>query len=281
VNPLLIKRLLANSGAPPPFHPGTRDMWTDPYISRRALSAHFDPTHDDASRRPKTIDASVSWIRGCTQDAPGRKVLDLGCGPGLYAERFARSGYRVTGMDVSRPALSCARRRARSDGLDIAYRRGDYRRSSLPEGQSVVTLIYGGFCVISEQDRSRLLDRVRAALVPGGYFVFDVFTRTYTEEERLSTEWYVRTTGGFWYEGAHLVLEESMDYPGELMLNRYTVVPALGRVRRFHLWYQPYSPDGIQDLLVSSGFRDVELRGDLTGAPLEHEGPWVGVVCRK
>ncbi len=256
-------------------------MWTDPYISRRALDAHFDPSHDDASRRPETIAASVDWILRRTRDAPGRALLDLGCGPGLYAERFARAGFQVTGIDASRPAVACARQRARSAGLGIDYRRGDYRRAPLPGGQAVIALVYGGFCVLCMEDRDRLLKRVHAALAPGGYFVFDVFTRMYTAQERVSTEWYVRADGGFWYGGAHLVLEETIDYAGELMLNRYTVVPAFGRVRRFHLWYQPYSADGIRTLLESSGFCDVDLYDDLTGAPLDERGPWIGVVCRR
>ncbi len=40
---------------------------------------------------------------------PGSRVLDLGCGPGLYAVRLARRGVRVLGVDASARSLAHAR----------------------------------------------------------------------------------------------------------------------------------------------------------------------------
>src|SRR3972149_6414164 len=175
MNPLLLGRLKRNLPPPALFQPGTRDMWTDPYIAHRALEAHFDPRHDDASRRPEIVDKSVRWIVERVADAPGGTLVDLGCGPGLYAERFARIGWQVTGIDVSGPAIDCARSRCRSAGLSIRYHKADYLRAHWVQGCSVVVLIYGGFCVISPSRRNLLLRRVLDSLAPGGYFVFDVF----------------------------------------------------------------------------------------------------------
>ncbi len=36
---------------------------------------------------------------------PGRRVLDLGCGPGLYARRLEAAGADVTGVDLSRVSI--------------------------------------------------------------------------------------------------------------------------------------------------------------------------------
>jgi len=36
------------------------------------------------------------------QLARGPEVLDLGCGPGLYASRLARLGHECTGIDYTR-----------------------------------------------------------------------------------------------------------------------------------------------------------------------------------
>jgi 2-polyprenyl-6-hydroxyphenyl methylase/3-demethylubiquinone-9 3-methyltransferase len=46
-------------------------------------------------------------------------VLDVGCGGGLLAERFAAIGCDVTGVDRSLPTLDAACDHARSMGLNI------------------------------------------------------------------------------------------------------------------------------------------------------------------
>jgi SAM-dependent methyltransferase len=48
---------------------------------------------------------------------PGSQVLDLGCGPGCDAERFAAQGHRVTAIDWSPAMVEEARRRIRAGGL--------------------------------------------------------------------------------------------------------------------------------------------------------------------
>lgn len=75
---------------PVPFTPGDPLFWDDPHISRQMLAIHLDPTTEAASRGFATIDRSVAWLSDSLNLKPGDSVLDLGCGPGLYASRLAR-----------------------------------------------------------------------------------------------------------------------------------------------------------------------------------------------
>ena len=52
------------------------------------------------------IDRSVQWLKSII---PQRKILDLGCGPGLYTIRLSAAGYDVTGMDYSRRSIAYAK----------------------------------------------------------------------------------------------------------------------------------------------------------------------------
>src|SRR5687767_11091391 len=50
----------------------------------------------------------------------GRRVLDVGCGPGVDLVRFAAAGAVATGVDASRTAVALARRNAGQRQLSAA-----------------------------------------------------------------------------------------------------------------------------------------------------------------
>ena len=273
--------LQALQGKPEPFTPGEKLFWDDPHISKGMLAAHLDPTTDLASRRPETIDRAVAWIVETLGLGPGDPVLDLGCGPGLYTQRFARRGLRVSGMDYSRRSIEYAKQQAAEHGLDIHYRYQDYLTLDDPELYTAVFLIFGDFCPLSPEKRSRLLQNVRRALLPGGHFVLDVTTREGRMLWKSENRWYVAESG-FWKPGKHLVLEQGFDYPEQsIYLDQFTVVEADGKVSVYRNWFQDYDPESITAELEAGGFIVESVWGDLTGTPYEEGGEWIGVVARR
>ncbi|WP_206539076.1 hypothetical protein [Nocardiopsis alba] len=62
----------------------TAALWTDPHISGRMLAHHLDPDVEAASHGHGFVDRAVTWMRGRFDLGPGSRLLDLGCGPGLY-----------------------------------------------------------------------------------------------------------------------------------------------------------------------------------------------------
>lgn len=50
-----------------------------------------------------------------------KTVLDIGCGGGLLTEAMARSGAKVTGIDLSESLIKVAQQHAASQSLDIHY----------------------------------------------------------------------------------------------------------------------------------------------------------------
>lgn len=264
---------------PAPFEPGEPLFWNDPYIATQMLAAHLNPNIDAASRRPETIAAVVAWIAETLDLQPGDNVLDLGCGPGLYAARLAQRGLAVTGVDYSEGSIAYARQYAQEHDLAVDYRCQDYLSLSDESRYDAALLIYGDYCTFESEQRSRLLENVHRALKPGGHFVLDVTTRLHRKRHGVQNGWYV-SQGGFWRPGPHMVLEQGFDYPeAKIYLDQYLVIEADGMLSVYRNWFQDYDREMITAELADGGFEVVGLFGDLTGTPYSGENEWIGVVA--
>lgn len=65
-------------------------FWEDEHISKSMLKAHLDQNTDRASRKLDTIKETVNWI--IKKHENPKRILDLGCGPGLYTKEFFDKG---------------------------------------------------------------------------------------------------------------------------------------------------------------------------------------------
>jgi ubiquinone/menaquinone biosynthesis C-methylase UbiE len=93
--------------------------------------------------------------------APGERWLELACGTGALAERAARAGALVTGVDLSPALVRTARERAREQGLEIDYRVGDCERLELEDGSfDVVSSTFGIMFAPDHAATARELARV-------------------------------------------------------------------------------------------------------------------------
>lgn len=266
---------------PAPFTPGEPLFWDDPHISAQMLKAHLDPGNDLASRRPETIQRSVNWVIATLGLEAGASVLDLGCGPGLYAARLAEQDLHVTGVDYSRRSIDYAMQYARQNNLDIQYRYQDYLTLE-DEGQyDAALLIYGDFCPLSPAQRSRLLGNVRRALKPGGHFVLDVTTRVHRQQHGSHNGWYAAETG-FWKPGPHLVLEEGFDYPEQsIYLDQAIVIEGNDQVSVYRMWFQDFTRETITNELNNGDFALLSVWSNLYGTPYAADTEWIGIIAQK
>lgn len=54
---------------------------------------------------------------------PGKRILDIGCGGGIFSEAMAAAGAEVVGIDMGEAPISAARRHMMESGHIIDYRR--------------------------------------------------------------------------------------------------------------------------------------------------------------
>lgn len=106
----------------------------------------------------------------------GARILDVGCGPGRHAVEFAKAGFKVTGVDVSRRLLDVAAERSRAERVPAAFFEVDARRMPFEdEFDAVVSICQGGFGLMGDDD-ALVLRRMTEAARPGGSVVLTAFS---------------------------------------------------------------------------------------------------------
>jgi SAM-dependent methyltransferase len=271
-----INQLIEHSKKPALFAAGEKKFWDDPHISKGMLEAHLDPNHDVASRRPEIIDQIVRNLFESGILKRGMKVLDLGCGPGLYAKRLCKAGVEVVGLDISERSIEYARRKAEESGLKIDYRCMNFFDMDYTSEFDAAIQVYGELNTFSDVMRDRLLKLVYKALKKDGIFIFDVSTRVHRMKYGLKNGWYI-SDGGFWRPGKHLVLEQGFDYPEEnTWLDQYIVVDEHDS-KVYRNWFHDYSLDSINAVLNAAGYNTKYVWNDLTGSPFTADGEWIAI----
>lgn len=125
-----------------------------------------------------TLEQESSLIEEILDIRERDRVLDLACGPGLYARRFARdgSGRSVVGLDLSWPMLRRGVATSRREGIEnIAFARGDAQRLPLLDGSLDVASCCAAMHLFP--DPGRVLEELHRVLRPGGRFSAAVVLR--------------------------------------------------------------------------------------------------------
>jgi SAM-dependent methyltransferase len=262
------------------FEPGEPRFWDDPHISKSMLEAHLNPAHDAASRRPETIDNEVRHLISSGVLKRSDRVLDLGCGPGLYASRLCENGIKVTGVDISKRSIDYAKKYAGENKLDITYRCLNFFDINYKNEFDAVLQTHGELGTFSDEKRDALLIKIHTALKPDGLLIFDVTAPSPKPKGEPQNHWYI-VDGGFWRPGRHLVLEQAFDYPEDnVRVDQYIVVDDKN-ISVYRTWIHNYTLNSIKPVLEKAGFKIMQTWNDLAGTPYKEGGEWLAIVARR
>ncbi|MFC9862550.1 MULTISPECIES: SAM-dependent methyltransferase [unclassified Streptomyces] len=140
---------------------------------------YWDSAADDRSLNQAT-DRLTDLVAERLTAAPGRRLLDVGCGTGRPALRIARAtGARVSGISVSNPDIDLARSRADAAGLAD---RVDFRYADACALPFEAASFDGAWAIESMMhipDRTTALTEIARTLRPGSPLVItDVLLRS-------------------------------------------------------------------------------------------------------
>jgi 2-polyprenyl-3-methyl-5-hydroxy-6-metoxy-1,4-benzoquinol methylase len=257
---------------PIPWAEGEKIPWNDPDFSQRMLQEHLSQEHDSASRRVRTIDQHIEWIHSQVLKNNPSRILDLGCGPGLYTSRFARLGHECVGIDYSPASIAYAREQASRENLACIYKQEDIRVAKFGEGYDLVMLIFGEFNVFKPHDARKILVKAAASLKSGGYLLLEAFKFHAVQQMVAQTASWYSAHSGLFSDRPHICLIENFWHAEQhVATERYYIIDAeSGAVSQQAASTQAYSDDEYRDLLTDSGFADVHFYpslGEQEGEP--------------
>ncbi len=172
----------------------------------------------------------------------GGPVLELGVGTGRIAVPLAADGIRVIGVDSSRGMLDVCARRAALAGVELDLRVGDLRDPPVSECVPLVICPFRSLLHMhADEDRLSVLGAAHDLLLPGGRFVFDVFTPDAADIAATHDRWLEREPGIF----ERAVWDES---------TRTLTLTVRNEERETTMALAWLSPDEWRSLLEQSGF---------------------------
>jgi SAM-dependent methyltransferase len=246
---------------PQPWTEGEKIPWNDADFSARMLIEHLSQSHDAASRRFEIIDQHVAWIHQQVLKEKPTRILDLGCGPGLYTQRLAQLGHTCVGIDFSPASITYAKEQAQTNGLDCTYQHCDIRSAEYGGGFGLVMLIYVELNVFHPDDVKTILRKAHAALEPQGQLVLEPHTYDAIVSIGKGPVVWDSSMGGLFSEEPHLYLKENFwDEENKTAIQRYFVIDANTAEVTFHSsTMQAYTDDQYRSLLSECGFGKVEI----------------------
>jgi len=125
----------------------------------------------------QSLSAVDPYLIRALDPRPGNRVLDFGCGigePALSLAPWVGPRGSVLGVDLARPMIEVARRRARSRGLkNVRFRVGDITRLPMSEGKfDRVVARYG---VMFQEHTEAFLRALHSRIKPGGRIALAVW----------------------------------------------------------------------------------------------------------
>jgi ubiquinone/menaquinone biosynthesis C-methylase UbiE len=103
-------------------------------------------------------------------------IVDVGCGPGIYAKPCCELGFRYTGLDISRQMIEEAQKRF--GGLKgVEFKLCDSQHLPVPSNCAEAVLCLGMLEYVPEEDEALYLRDIIRITKPGGLIIFSFLNR--------------------------------------------------------------------------------------------------------
>jgi SAM-dependent methyltransferase len=235
--------------------------WHEPEFSRRMLAEHLSQDHDMASRNRRAIAEQAAWIHQNACGGQSKRILDIGCGPGLYIKALSDQGHECVGFDFSPASVRYAQLNL-GDAAQVSQ--ADIREAEFGQGFELAMMLYGEINVFSPEECLSILKKVRASLAPGGKLLLEFQPFEYVKSLGQGEPSWYKAESGLFSDEPHVCLMDSHWYQDEqVSLQEFVVIEALsGAVLTYSSTTKAWSDGELGGLLSEAGFGEITMPTD-------------------
>ena len=221
--------------------------WYDRFFS--GLSSRVLANQVDAKESLR----QARLVRRLLKVRQGARVLDIPCGQGRLTVPLARTGLDMTGVDLTAGYVRKARRLARREGLAVRFLCRDMRRITFDGEFDGAFNWFSSFGYFSDADDLAFLERILAALKPGGRFLLDMINKSFVLA-------HLRPVFHHTFGGVDVRIRNRWDAGTSRVYGTWTFRKGEA-VERHRTCNRLYNGREMRQVLRQAGFRDVTLFG--------------------
>lgn len=198
----------------------------------------------------------VNFIIQNLELSPGSKVLDMACGSGRHAIIFAKKGFDVTAVDLSKLLVSEAKQNAVENNVSINFVISDILEFNPDDKFKLVMNLFTSFGYFeSDAENSLVLRKACDLLKDDGYFILDYFNKNYLMKNLIPTT-------VFSENGSRIIQDRSIH--GKRVRKKITI-ESKNSTKEFYESVRLYSYEEISELLTEEGLKIIGEYGDYDG----------------
>jgi ubiquinone/menaquinone biosynthesis C-methylase UbiE len=253
-----------------------RDCWRD----------FFKPIVGQVLFVPKVqqSEIEVEHVIKRSQVKASLNVLDLACGVGRHSLVFATRGFKVTGLDYSKPFLREAKKAARKARREIRFVHGDMKNLKsyfIANEFGLVVSLFNSFGYFhTRRDDFKMLKAVHRVLRPGGAFILNTLNGAGVAKR-------LKKPISFGYEplpNVFMIDAPRYDVAKRQTFSKWTIIDARRaktRIFRGSFSQNVYSHAELKRLLTAAGFGIEATSGVLAGGHFNRRESWQQTIMAR
>jgi SAM-dependent methyltransferase len=221
--------------------------------------------------------SDIAAIVGLIEPPTAEPLLDLCCGAGRHLQALHDAGFTdLTGVDLSQHLLDVARQHLDAiGGSEVRLARADMRELPFRDRFQTVLSLFTSFGYFRESTEDEAaLRAARATLRPGGTFLLDTLSRSWTIDH---LEPHAERT----IDGRRLDIRRTISADGLRVEKTTRVTSDDTPPKLYRESVRMYTVDELAALLERAGFADVRFHGALDGRPHDTTSPRMIAVARR
>jgi 2-polyprenyl-3-methyl-5-hydroxy-6-metoxy-1,4-benzoquinol methylase len=241
-------------------------------------SLQINTKDDRGARSENNVKLHTTWMHEKLLNKKSSKILDLGCGIGLYSKNLAKHGHSVIGVDISPYAIEHAEKENFPE-LDCSYIQSNILELQLNITFDLIIFPYSIFNTLSLQKRELFFSKICGFLTPSGKFYFEglryspeISSNIFISEDNKLSE--------IFPNGTKLVVNDHVWNKIEKKLSIYSyAITKQSNIQKSVIKLYYYSHSDYRKLLSEYGFNNIEFLPNPPGT-IDNDGlPYESILA--